>query len=437
MLGLNSRNPQNGYAPANLAAGELCTRVQRCVQLLWSCNSLTTLLGYDESVTRLALVLLAAALPLAGQNLVEEGWDHFYNLEYDQAQADFERAIAQDPNSPDLHNHLAQTVVFKEMYRNGALESEMVSGNNSLLRRARMNPSAATRAQFLSEIGKSLSLCEARLKKNPNDTVALYAEGIAYGLRSDYFWVVEKSWYDSLRDATSARKAHNRVAELQPNNVDARLVQGLHDYIVGSLPWQYRMLGFLVGFHGDKEKGIRIVEDVARNGKLDKVDAEIFLCALYRRENHPDRAVPLVQDLIRRFPRNYILRLELSVMYSMAGDKQHGLEAVEEAARLKRTNAPGFDRMPWEKVYYQEGSIQFWYRDEDRALENLKKVVAGIDNVDLNTAAYTFLRIGQIYDMTHHRAQAVEYYKKAIAYEPHADGAVQSRKYLAEPYNPR
>lgn len=388
-------------------------------------------------MTRVALVFLAAALPLVGQNLVEEGWDHFYNLEYDQAQADFERAIAQDPNSPDLHNHLAQTVVFMEMYRNGALESEMVSGNNSLLRRARLNPSAATRTQFFSELGKSLSLCEARLKKNPNDTVALYAQGIAYGLRSDYYWVIEKSWYDSLRDATSARKAHNRVVELQPNNVDARLVQGLHDYIVGSLPWQYRMLGFLVGFHGDKEKGIRIVEDVARNGKLDKVDAEFFLCALYRRENHPDLAVPLVQDLIRRFPRNYLLRLELSVMYSMAGDKRHGLEAVEEAARLKRTNAPGFDRMPWEKVYYQEGSIQFWYRDEDQALENMKKVLAGIDKVDLNTGAYTFLRIGQIYDMTHHRAEAVEYYKKAIAFEPQADGAVQSRKYLATPYNPR
>jgi tetratricopeptide (TPR) repeat protein len=386
---------------------------------------------------RVALVFLAAALPLVGQNLVEEGWDHFYNLEYDQAQADFERAIAQDPNSPDLHNHLAQTVVFMEMYRNGALESEMVSGNNSLLRRARLNPSAATRTQFFSELGKSLSLCEARLKKNPNDTVALYAQGIAYGLRSDYYWVIEKSWYDSLRDATSARKAHNRVVELQPNNVDARLVQGLHDYIVGSLPWQYRMLGFLVGFHGDKEKGIRIVEDVARNGKADKVDAEFFLCALYRRENHPDRAVPLVQDLIWRFPRNYLLRLELSVMYSMAGDKRHGLEAVEEAARLKRTNAPGFDRMPWEKVYYQEGSIQFWYRDEDQALENMKKVLAGIDKVDLNTGAYTFLRIGQIYDMTHHRAEAVEYYKKAIAFEPQADGAVQSRKYLATPYNPR
>jgi tetratricopeptide (TPR) repeat protein len=384
-----------------------------------------------------ALVLFAAALCLPAQNLVDEGWDHFYNLEYDAAIADFERAIAQDPNSPDLHNHLAEAIVFKEMFRNGALESEMVSGNNSLLRRARMNPSAQTRADFLSEVGKSLNLCDARLRKNPKDTVALYAQGIAYGLRSDYFWVVEKSWYDSLRDATSARKAHNRLIELEPNNVDARLVEGLHDYIVGSLPWQYRMVGFLVGFHGDKEKGIRIVQDVAQNGTLDKVDAQIFLCALYRRENHPERAVPIVGELIRRFPRNYILRLELSVMYSMAGDKVRGMEAVEEAARLKRQHAPGFDQMPWEKVYYQEGNIQFWYRDEDQALENLKKVEAGIDNVDLNTGAYTYLRIGQIYDMTHHRPQAVEYYRKAIAYEPQADGAAQSRKYLSTPYNPR
>jgi tetratricopeptide (TPR) repeat protein len=385
----------------------------------------------------LALALLAAALPLAAQNLVQEGWDHFYNLEYDQAIAVFERAIAQDANSPDLHNHLAQTIVFREMYRNGALESELVSGNNSLLRRPKLNPAAATRKRFLDEIDKALSLSAARLQKNPNDTAALYAQGISYGIRADYFWVVEKAWRDSLRDATAARRAHNRISELEPDNVDARLVQGLHDYIVGSLPWAYKMLGFLVGIHGDKEKGIRTVEDVARNGTLNRVDAEIFLCALYRRENQTKLAVPLVQDLVRRFPRNYLLRLELGVMYSMAGDKVHGLEALEEAARLKRTHAPGFDQMPWEKIYYQEGSIQFWYHDLDQALENLKKVAAGSENVDLNTGAYAYLRMGQIYDMTHRRALAVESYKKAIAYEPQADAAVESKKYLSTPYNPR
>ena len=39
---------------------------------------------------------------------------------------------------------------------------------------------------------------------------------------------------------TAARKLHNRISALEPNNVDARLVQGLHDYIVGSLPWHWR-----------------------------------------------------------------------------------------------------------------------------------------------------------------------------------------------------
>ena len=298
----------------------------------------------------LALALLAAALPLGAQDLVAEGFDHFYNLEYDQAIAAFQKAIAQDPDSPDLHNHLAQTIVFQEMYRNGALESETVSGTNSFLRRPKMNPSPETEKRFLAEIDKAIALSEARLKKNPNDTGALYAEGISCGIRSDYYWVVKKSWHDSLRDATMARRLHNRIVELEPNNVDARLVQGVHDYIVGSLPWHYRMLGFLIGIHGDKERGIRTVQEVAKNGKLNGVDAEIFLCAMYRRENRTRLAVPLVQDLIQRFPRNYLLRLELSQMYSMAGDGTHGLEAVEEVARLKRQHAPGYDLAPWPKI---------------------------------------------------------------------------------------
>ena len=242
------------------------------------------------------------------------------------------------------------------MFRNGALESELVSGNNSFLRRPKLNPSPETEKRILDEIAKAMALADARLKQNPNDTAAMYAEGISYGLRSNYFWVVKKSWHDSLNDATAARKLHNRISELEPNNVDARLVQGLHDYIVGSLPLGYRMLGFLVGIHGDKEKGIRTVQDVAKNGKLNRVDAEIFLCALYRRENQSKLAVPLVQDLIRRYPRNYLLRLELAQMYSLAGDGVRGLAGGARKWRASnRATRPGFDRVPWEKIYFQEG----------------------------------------------------------------------------------
>jgi tetratricopeptide (TPR) repeat protein len=372
---------------------------------------------------------------LAGQHsLIEEGFSHFYNLEYDEAIAAFDKAIAQNPSNPDVHNHMAQSLIFREMFRDGALESELVSGNNSFLRRAKLNPSPETEKRILDEIAKAMTLAEARLKKNPNDTTAMYADGIAYGLRSNYYWVVKKAWHDSLRDATAARKLHNRITELEPNNVDARLVQGLHDYIVGSLPWGYKMLGFLVGIKGDREKGIRTVQEVARNGRLNRVDAEIFLCALYRRENQAKLAVPLVQDLIQRYPRNYLLRLELGQMYSTSGDGVHGLQAVDEVARLKAAHTPGFDGLPWEKIYFQQGSIQFWYNDLDHSLENMKKVTSKADDVDLNTGVLAYLRMGQIYDMKHRRAEAVEAYKKAIAYAPQAEAAQESKKYLSAPY---
>ena len=372
---------------------------------------------------------------LAGQqSLIEEGFTHFYNLEYDEAIAAFDKAIAENPSNPDVHNHLAQSLIFREMFRDGALESELVSGNNSFLRRAKLNPSAETEKRILDEITQAMTLAEARLKKNPKDTAAMYADGIAYGLRSNYYWVVKKAWHDSLRDATAARKLHNRITELEPNNVDARLVQGLHDYIVGSLPWGYKMLGFLVGIKGDREKGIRTVQEVARNGRLNRVDAEIFLCALYRRENQAKLAVPLVQDLIQRYPRNYLLRLELGQMYSTSGDGVHGLQAVDEVARLKAAHTPGFDRLPWEKIYFQQGSIQFWYNDLDHSLENMKKVTSKADDVDLNTGVLAYLRMGQIYDMKHRRAEAVEAYKKAIAYAPQAEAAQESKKYLSAPY---
>jgi tetratricopeptide (TPR) repeat protein len=385
-------------------------------------------------MTRRCLLALLAA-PLAAQDLVDRGFDHFYNLEYDEALADFRQAAEQRPVVPELHNHVAQTLVFREMFRDGALESELVSGNNSFLRRAKLNPTPEIEREFLGEVGRAMSLSQARLKNNPSDTGAMYALGISYGLRANYYWVVRKSWRESLSDATAARRQHNRIAELDPGNVDARLVQGLHDYIVGSLPLVYRMVGFLAGIRGDKEKGIQTIQDVARNGRLNRVDAEVFLCALYRRENQPLQAVPMINDLIRRYPRNFLLRLELSQMYSVAGDGIRALAALDELKRLKTTHAPGLDRLSWEKIYYQEGTIQFWYRDLDHALENLKKVADASGEVDLNTGAYAFLRIGQIYDMTQRRNSALEAYRRCVAYAPDAEAAHESRKYLSEPYH--
>jgi len=286
----------------------------------------------------------------------------------------------------------------------------------------------------MAEVETAMRLAQARIAKNPRDAAALYALGISYGLRSNYYFLVEKAWKRSLDDATSARKLHNKVSEIEPSNVDARLVQGLHDYLVGSLPLGWRMLGFLVGFHGDKERGIRTIQEVAAHGSVNRVDAEIFLCALYRRERKPREAIPRLDDLLARFPRNFLLRFEQAEMYGALGDKSKALAAMEKVIELKKTNAAGYRRVPWEKIWYAMGNIEFWYNNFPQALDHLRKVTSSKEELDLNTGALAWLRTGQIYDMTKQRKLAVEAYRKAIAFAPQADAARQSRSYLSSPY---
>jgi tetratricopeptide (TPR) repeat protein len=385
---------------------------------------------------RLGVLALVLFTPLLAQDTpTARGFDHFYNLEYDQALTEFEAAQKQDPQAIAPCNHIAQTLLYREMYRNGALETELVSGNNPFLRREKMNPPPEVQKEFTEAIDKAIGWAKARLEKNPNDASALHGRSIAYGLRANYNFLVRKAWRDALHDATEARKDCNRVSELDPTNYDARLIQGVHDYVVGSLPWSWRMLGFLVGFHGDKERGLQTIEEVSKKGNLNKVDAEVLLCALYRREGESRKALPLLEDLQRRFPRNHLILFEQAQMYSQLGDKTKALAAIQKIIDMKKGGLPGYAGVPWEKIYFRLGEIQFWYNDLDPALDNLKKVTASHNEVDLNTGVLAWMRVGQIYDMKHRRDEAIDAYKHAIAFAPEAEAAKESKGYISTPYH--
>jgi tetratricopeptide (TPR) repeat protein len=239
---------------------------------------------------------------------------------------------------------------------------------------------------------------------------------------------------DSLRDATEARKLHNRVVELDPNFIDAKLVQGVHDYVVGSLPWHWKMLGFIAGFRGDREQGIKTLHLVGQKGKLNQYDAQVLLAAIYRRERRPKDALPLLKPLIERFPRNYLLRLETVQMYSDAGDKDSALAALAKAEEMKKSGAAGYAALPMEKIYFYRGNLLFWYRDFNGAIEQLRKVTPKASSLDTNTAVMAWLRLGQSLDMAGRRPEAVEAYKQAAAVAPQSEAGKESRDYLSRPY---
>ena len=277
-----------------------------------------------------------SAQPLA-QSLIDSGFGHYYNLEFDQALENFQAAARLKPDSPDVYNHIAQAVLYREMLRSGALESELVTGRNPFFRREKMNPSAADEKQFQDSIARAMELAKARIMANPDDAEAHYSLGVTLGLRANYGFLVRKSYMESLRDATNARAEHKRATDIDPGYVDAQLIQGVYDYMVGSLNWAWRMIGFLAGYHGDRERGIQTLQLVAEKGKINRNDAKVALCAIYRRDRNPQLAIPLLNGLIQNYPRNYMFRMELVQMYGDAGDKDNGL-ADRKSTRLNSSH---------------------------------------------------------------------------------------------------
>jgi tetratricopeptide (TPR) repeat protein len=383
------------------------------------------------------LLFAADVLPGREAALRTEAYEASYNLDYEQSLADYEHLEALHPDDAEIHNYVAYTLLYRELFRNGALESQMVTLSNSFVRRLKMEPPADVEKRFFSEIDRSMGLCDKLIAKNPRDSQALHTMAVAYGLRANYGFLVRKTWMASLGDSSKAHKYDVMATDADPGNYDARLIQGMYDYIVGSLPWSMRALGMLAGYHGDKDRGLATLEEVARKGKANKIDASIVLCALYRREGQAQRAIPFIRDLMARFPRNYILPFELAQMYGSAGQRPEALATLADIARRKRDNVPGFGRIPWEKIYFETGNLEFWFNDLDSALDNLKKVTATpqqLRELDLNTGVIALMRQGQIYDLRSRHDLASRLYQQAIEFAPEAEAARESKRYLSQPY---
>jgi tetratricopeptide (TPR) repeat protein len=384
----------------------------------------------------LAVAFAAVSVCRAG-TLLEDAYDASYNLDYDLSLSLYEKALAADSNDPELHGYVAYTLLYRELLRDGALDSQIVTGNNSFVRRARMEPPPEVEKRFNVETNEALRLCQAHLATNPGDAKTMHIEAVVLGQRANWGFLVRRTWMASLSDSAKAHKLDVQATEIDPNFWDARLIQGVYDYIVGSLPWSLRTLGFIAGFHGDRQRGIHTLEEVAQKGQTNRVDAEIILCALYRREGQAQRAIPLIQRLMSRFPRNYLLAFELAQMYAATGQRTKALDTLASIAQRKRDNAPGYGRVPWEKIYYETGNLQFWFDDLDAALANLRRVTSSPEmmrDLDLNTGVLALMREGQIYDLKNRHSEAIPYYREAVRFAPDADAARESQHYIGSPY---
>ncbi|HVZ16253.1 MAG TPA: tetratricopeptide repeat protein, partial [Terriglobales bacterium] len=266
------------------------------------------------------------------------GFEYFYNAEYDPAIKEFESALEAHPDDPFAVNHLLTGIMFKEMYRIGALDSELYA-KEGFLHSKQFPTDPKIRDQVKELTDRALQLEDDRLKKNPDDVDALYSRGSTRGLKSTWMALVDKAWFSALRSAVGARHDHEHVLQLDPNYTDAKMVVGMHNYVIGSVPWAVKVAASIVGLSGSREKGIQYLYEAANGGGEASVDAKIALALFLRREQRYKEAVEIVNGLSESYPKNFLLDLELANLYNASGS---GAEAITTYRKLLKQADAGF-----------------------------------------------------------------------------------------------
>jgi tetratricopeptide (TPR) repeat protein len=360
--------------------------------------------------------------------------DDFYNQDYDRAIRGFESLVKEHPDDPFATNYLLSAVLFKEMYRIGALETESYANDSFMDRKASRPLDPAARARILELDRRAETQANRLLAQNPDDVDALYARGAARALLCVYMGMGEKAWLSGLRAAIAARRDHERVLELDPDYVDAKMVVGVHNYVIGSLSWPVRVSASIVGIGGNKQKGLNMLRQVANAGSLASPDAKLALALFLRREQAYDEALRLVQGMSATYTRSCLIALEYAHLLAAAG---HGPESVA-AYRQILTNYKD------KKYPLPEPAIAaFFLGNALRGQNRFEEAAETFDSVGTYPGASrelierAMLAAGEMYDTLQKRDLAINRYQALLLAGNNTGPSEIARQHMRQPYQPR
>lgn len=361
---------------------------------------------------------------------VAAAFDRFYNMDYDRAIQEFQRILDRHPNDPAAVNHLLSTILLRELYRMGAMNSGEYA-TNSFIGEAHRRADPKIKEQIKELVVRAEDLEEQRLKSNPNDVDALYDRGVTRAQFSLYTALVERAWFSALRNAVGARRDHEHVLELNANYVDAKLVVGTHNYVMGSLSWSAKVAVAMVGLSGTKEKGLQYLREVADSGGENSVDGKVVLALFLRREKRYDEARTLMHELAEHYPKNYLFPLEEANLLRAAG---HVQEAAAAYRRVWENGREGkYGNLHYEMAAWSLGELLRSQKDYAGAASAYELVGEGA-TPDPETLQKATLSAGEMYDLLQKRDLAMKKYQMVLAENASTPPAEQARKLMREAY---
>jgi tetratricopeptide (TPR) repeat protein len=364
----------------------------------------------------IAALLLAQATSVRAspesRGFIERAFQAAYNLDHPDAIANLDKALAADPTDPDAHRAAAVIAWLRIGFLRGSITVDDYLGSVSKPNINMLPPPAEEANRFHRHIARALELAEADIKRRPRDAEAHFRLGAAVGTQASYGATVEGKILASFRSARRAYDAHERVLELDPARKDAGLIVGTFRYVVSALSLPVRLMAYVAGFGGDKERGLRMIEEAANYSSLSQTDARFALILLYNRERRFQDALRVIQELQKQYPRNRQLWYEAGATLIRADRFAEAEANLSEGIRFRdqdrRERMFGEDAL-W---HYKRGVARARQGRSEAAGEDLKIPLAREARDWVRGRAHA--ELGQLAARAGRREQAREHYRLAI-----------------------
>lgn len=371
--------------------------------------------------------------PLNYDPLVREAYQHFYNLDYDGALQRFERVQAAHPGEPIATAYVLNTTIFRELFHLDLLDTTFYANDGFLSGKHPTPEDPQVRDRIFRLQDQVENEANARLQRNPKDLDALFARGWGRSLKAAYLAMVERGFRSGMHLALQARSDHEHVLQADPNYVDAKLVTGVYQYVVGALPFPFKILIGFAGITGSKSKGMELLHDDANRGVITSVEAKTVIALFLRREAKYQEAIGVVRGLKAQYPHDFLFWLEEANLLKDAGDAKGAIAAYRNLLEESQKNG-FFPGTHTDLAWFGLAECfrgQRIYADAAHAYEQ----AAWVPGAGAELKRRSLVAAGQCNDLLHQRDKAIKDYRAAIDAGAESSQADQARKYIRSPYS--
>lgn len=364
----------------------------------------TTLVGSVKSTGRLE------DQPQMYSPELMSAFDAAYSLDFAEALAGARAIIAKHPDDPSAYRAVATVTWLQMLFARGGTFIDHYLGKITKMQFNVPKPPPELDGEFLRVVDKAVALSEAQVRARPKDPQAQFNLGASWALRAGYAGSVQGSVTGAFSASRHAYNAHERALDLNPQLVEANFVVGMYRYAISTFGLPTRMLAYVAGFGGGKERGIAMIDTASKSGS-EQADALFALAVIYSREGRHMDAVLKLRELQHRYPRNRILVLEEGAALIRAGHADTA-DAVLTTG-LAKLDADPRPRTLGERAYwlYKRGLARLNWNHRADSAADLEAALAA------NPVGWVRGRIhvtrGQLADLNGRRDEAMAEYRLA------------------------